>query len=48
MYGRSVPVRRSRERERVGEYWDRNGESAKTSLTYRISYPIETYTFYKL
>ena len=48
MYGRSVPVRRSRERERVGEYWDGNGERAKTSLTYRISYPIETHTFYKL
>ena len=40
MYGRSVPVRRSRGRERVDEYWDGNGESAKTSLTYRISYPI--------
>ena len=48
MYGRSVTVRRSRGRERVDEYWNRNGESAKTSLTYRISYPIETYTFYKL
>ena len=48
MYGRSVPVRRSRGRERVDEYWDGNGESKKTSLTYRISYPIETYTFYKL
>ena len=45
MYGRSVPVRRSRGRERVGEYWDGNGESKKTSLTYRISYPIETNTF---
>ena len=43
-----VPVRRSRGRERVGEYWDGNGESKKTSLMYRISYPIETYTFYKL
>ena len=48
MYGGSVPVRRSRGRERVDEYWDGNGERAKTSLTYRISYPIETYTFYKL
>ena len=48
MYGRSVPVRRSRGRERVDEYWDGNGERAKTSLTYHISYPIETYTFYKL
>ena len=48
MYGRSVPVRRSRGRERVGEYWDGNGESKKTSLTHRISYPNETYTFYKL
>ena len=48
MYGRSVPVRRSRGRERVDEYWDGIGERAKTSLTYRISYPIETYTFYKL
>ena len=48
MYGRSVPVRRSRGRERVDKYWDGNGESKKTSLTYRISYPIETYTFYKL
>ena len=48
MYGRSVTVRRSRGGERVDEYWDGNGESKKTSLTYRISYPIETYTFYKL
>ena len=48
MYGRNVPVRRSRRRERVDEYWDGNGESKKTSLTYRISYLIETYTFYKL
>ena len=48
MYGRSVPVRRSRGRERVDEYWDGNDESKKTSLTYRIPYPIEPYTFYKL
>ena len=48
MYGRSIPVRRSRGRERADEYWDGNDENKKTSLTYRISYPIETYTFYKL
>ena len=48
MYGRSIPVRRERGRERVDEYWDGNGESKKTSLMYLISYPIETYTFYKL
>ena len=48
MYGHSVPVRRSRGRERVDEYWDGISERAKTSLMYRISYPIETYMFYKL